>query len=120
MLAQTSLTEEKSLVGSQPWQWAAELYVITLRPEVRYCVQVGQSCQYTATIPVLPDEDKEEAAHKAAKAAKLTTIDQAYLASFERLAEERVKKAGFRLAHLLNQALDPAYKEPRRNSTQKP
>jgi hypothetical protein len=111
---QTSLTEQKSLVGSQPWEWAAESYAITLRPEVLYCVKVGQSCQYSATIPVLPDEKKDKPAYDAAK--RTQKIDQAYLASFERLAEERVKKAGYRLAHLLNQALDPAYKEP----TQKP
>jgi hypothetical protein len=108
--AQTSLTEEKSLVGSQPWQWAAESYATTLRPEVLYCVKVGASCQYTATIPALA----KNASPRTQK------IDQAYLASFERLAEERVRKAGFRLAHLLNQALDPAYKEPLQNSTQKP
>lgn len=125
--AQTSLAEEKSLVGSQPWQWAAESYAITLRPEVLYCVKVGQSCQYTATMPVLPalPETSSKRAHEAAKraheASMITkTIDQAYLKSFERLAEERAKKAGFRLAHLLNQALDPAYKEPLQDETQKP
>jgi len=108
--AQTSHTEEKSLVGSQPWEWAAESYAITLRPEVLYCVQAGSSCQYTATMPTLPSESKM----------RTQKIDQAYLKSFERLAEERVKKAGFRLAHLLNQALDPAYTVPIQNSTQKP
>jgi hypothetical protein len=108
--AQTSLTEEKSLVASQPWQWAAESYAITLRPEVLYCVKVGQSCQYTETILVLPKKGKK----------RTQKLDQAYLASFERVAEERARKAGFRLAHLLNQALDPAYKEPLQNSTQKP
>jgi hypothetical protein len=115
---ETGYAEEKSLVGSQPWEWAAESYAITLRPEVLYCVKVGQSCQYTATIPVLPDEEKDKSAYDAAK--RTQKIDQAYLASFERLAEERVKKAGFRLAHLLNQALDPAYKEPVRDPKQKP
>jgi S1/P1 Nuclease len=127
LLAETSLTEEKSLVASQPWEWAAESYAITLRPEVLYCEQVGQSCQYTATMPVLPALPKtsskaaREAAKRAHEAAMITkTIDQAYLKSFERVAEERAKKAGFRLAHLLNQALDPAYKEPLQNSTQKP
>ena len=57
-----------------------------------YCVQVGPSCQYTATMPTLPNESKM----------RTQKIDQAYLKNFERLAEERVKKAGFRLAHLLN------------------
>jgi hypothetical protein len=51
---------------------------------------------------------------------RLQNLDQNYLAAFERLAEERVKKAGFRLAHLLNLALDSGYTEPIQNSMQKP
>jgi hypothetical protein len=108
--ARTSLAEEKSFVGSQPWQWAAESYEITLRPKVRYCVKVNDACQYSPTMATLP--------HAGPK--RLEKLDQAYLAAFERIAEERVRKAGFRLAHMLNAALDPAYTEPVRNSTQKP
>jgi len=108
--AQTSLTEEKSFVGSQPFEWAAESYKITLDPKVSYCVKVGNTCQYSPTLVTLPDK----------KSKRVQQIDQAYLAAFERVAEERVKKAGFRLAHELNKALDPNYTAPLQNSTQKP
>ena len=47
--AQTSLTEEKSFIGSQPFEWAAESYKITLDPKTLYCVQVGNTCQYSTT-----------------------------------------------------------------------
>ena len=106
----TSLAQEKSLVGSEPWEWAAESYKITLNPDVRYCVKVGDTCQYSATVVTLPKKDSK----------RLQQLDQAYLAKFERLAEDRVRKAGFRLAHLLNSALDPGYTAPIQNSTQKP
>jgi hypothetical protein len=68
-------------------------------------------------MPVLPKETSKRAHEAAMRTQKL---DQTYLASFERVAEERARKAGFRLAHLLNQALDPAYKEPLQDDTQKP
>jgi hypothetical protein len=56
---------------------------------------------------------KKEAKH-------LIQLDQSYLAAFERIAEDRVRRAGFRLAHEVNKALDPAYTGPIQNSTQKP
>jgi hypothetical protein len=108
--AQTSLAEEKSFVGSEPWEWAAESYQITLNPDVLYCVKVGEVCQYSPTQEMLPNNGSK----------RLQQLDQAYLATFERIAEERVKRAGFRLAHFLNLALDPKYTEPVQNSTQKP
>ena len=108
--ARTTLTEEQSFVETQPWEWAAESYKVTLNPDVRYCVMVGDVCQYSSTMVTLPPKGPK----------RLEQLDQAYLAAFERLAEERVRKAGFRLAHLLNLALDPNYTTPIQNSTQRP
>lgn len=108
--ATTTHTEEKSFVTTGPADWAAESYKITLDPNVLYCVQVGNSCQYSATMPTLPTNGPK----------RMQNLDQAYLAAFERVAEERVKKAGFRLGHLLNLALDPDYIGPIQDSTQKP
>jgi len=108
--AQTTLTQEKSFVGSQPFEWAAESYQITLDPNLLYCVKVGNTCQYSQTLVTLPDKNSK----------RVQQIDQAYLAAFERVAEERVKRAGFRLAHELNKALDPNYTVPVQNSTQRP
>ena len=107
----TTLTEEKSFIGGKPWEWAAELYKVTLDPNVRYCVKVGDLCQYSQTKVKLASSKSKR---------RLENLDQNYLAAFERLVEERVKKAGFRLAHELNKALDPNYTEPIKNSTQKP
>jgi hypothetical protein len=110
LLAKTTHTEEKAMVGGEPWEWAQESYAITISPNVRYCVMVGGTCQYSSTVVALP---KKEAKH-------LIQLDQSYLAAFERIAEDRVRRAGFRLAHEVNKALDPAYTGPIQNSTQKP
>jgi S1/P1 Nuclease len=108
--ANTTLAEEKSLVGTDPWRWANESYEITLKPEVLYCTVVGNACQYSPTMVSLPHGGQE----------RRQQLDQTYLGSFERVAEDRVKRAGFRLAHIVNLALDPAYTEPVQNSTQGP
>ncbi len=110
LLLNTTLTEEKKIAGGDPANWANESYQITLRPDVEYCVRVGEKCQYT----------EGEAEHIKNRKPKLVPIDQTYLKTFAPTAQERVRLAGFRLAHLLNQALDPDYQEPIQNSTQKP
>ena len=108
LLANTSLTKEQQMVQGEPWQWAAESYQIALDPAVRYCVRTGSSCNYSPTAATLRRNDPK----------RMEQISQDYLEEFDRLAEERVAKGGFRLAHLLNQALDPNYTGPIRNSTQ--
>lgn len=110
LLAQTSLTEQKSYLTSEPWQWAAESFQITLEPGVLYCIKTGNKCNYSATQEALGEKAKR----------RIEQIDQAYLAKYAVVAEERVKKAGFRLAHLLNLALDPNYKEPVVKTNKKP
>ncbi len=106
----TTLAQEKAMVGADPWKWADESFQITLQPQTNYCTRVGSLCQYSATVPSLPAGGQQ----------RLQSFDQAYLAAFDRVAEERVKLAGFRLAHLMNLALDPAYTGPIQNSTQGP
>ena len=108
LLANTSLTAEKQIVQGEPWQWAAESYALTLDPAVRYCVKVQNSCNYSTTSITKPAIKRFE------------QLDQTYPAQYERAAEERIRRAGFRLAHLLNQALDPTYTEPVQNSSQQP
>lgn len=108
--ANTTVTEEKSFVGAEPWKWADESYQITLRPDVLYCVEEDGKCQYSSTA-----ETYVQGAEK-----RVASIDQAYRNAFESVAQDRVRKAGFRLAHLINVALDPTYSEPVQNSTQGP
>ena len=106
--ANTSLTEERQIVAGEPWQWAAESYQITTSPDVRYCIQVGDSCNYSTTAVTLKNRAPK----------RFEQLDQAYLQQYDRLVENRIRFAGFRLAHLLNQALDPDYSGPIKNSTQ--
>ncbi len=108
LLFMTSWTEEKKLVGTDPWKWAEESYSVTVSPELLYCVMVGDTCQYETGRATLGAEEPK----------RTQVIDQAYLAAMEGVAEDRVRLAGFRLAHLLNLALDPDYTDPIRNSTQ--
>ncbi|MGO4665490.1 S1/P1 nuclease [Bosea sp. 2RAB26] len=109
--ANTSLAEEKQLVGMDPWKWADESFEITLQPAVRYCTMIAGTCRYSEVLAELPARGGKKRAE---------TFDQAYLAAFERTAMERIKAAGFRLAHLVNLALDPSYTEPVRDNLQKP
>lgn len=97
--ANTSATERKQWTQSEPWQWAAESYAITKQSSVQYCVMVGASCQYSSTVPFLAEGVAE----------KKVEIDAAYLNQFKDVAGERVRKAGIRLAHIVNSTLDPAY-----------
>jgi hypothetical protein len=108
--ANTDLAEEQAIVQGAPWQWAAESYGITLDPAARYCTRVGPTCAYSRDAAVLLRNGTK----------RMEQVDQAYLAAFERKAEDQIRKAGFRLAHLLNQALDPAYAGPLLNSGQRP
>lgn len=107
--ANTTLSDEQSLVVGDPWTWAAESFVITLQPGVGYCVQKGDECHYSDT-----SETYQEAN------LRTQVVDTPYLQKYALVAQEQVRRAGFRLADLINQALDPAYARPIANSTQRP
>lgn len=83
-----------------PWQWAAESYAITLRPETGYCTLKAGECWYDATRKVLRRNDTK----------RTIDISADYLDRFEPVVEMRLRQAGYRLAHLINQALDPGYR----------
>lgn len=100
--ANTSIAEKQQFVATAPWQWAAESYEIARRPAVQYCVMAGGSCRYSAELATLPDGGQP----------KKVRVDAAYLNAFKDVAGERVRRAGIRLAHLVNDALDPAYTKP--------
>jgi S1/P1 Nuclease len=108
LLIRTKLADEIALVSTAPWQWAAESYAITRKPEVKYCTMVNSVCQFSAT----------QAKYVEGGEARKELIGPAYLNAFKDDAEDRVRKAGFRLAHLINLALDPAYTQPIQNSGQ--
>jgi hypothetical protein len=102
ILANTTLDQRRAFIRIPMQQWAAESFEITRRPDVRYCIQVGGNCQYSETQLVFVG----------GQTPRRVLIDDAYRNAFKDVAEERVTKAGFRLAHLINQALDPQYVGP--------
>lgn len=108
LLANTSLAEEQAMVGTDPAVWADESLQITLQPAVQYCVKSGNTCDYSDTQVSLGSDDEE----------RKVSLDNNYLAQYAPIAEDRVRLAGFRLAHLINLALDPTYQGPAKDSLQ--
>jgi hypothetical protein len=108
LLANTSLTEERQIVQGEPWQWANESYQIARDPRVHYCVLVAASCNYSSSVVKLSTHMPK----------RMEQLDQAYLQTFDRTVEDRIRYAGFRLADLLNKALDPGYSGPVRDGPQ--
>lgn len=91
--------ERAQWLGAAPWQWSQESYQITISPGVGYCVIVQATCQY-------------DMARKAFSGSNPRTvqIDAQYQAMAMPIIRQRITEAGIRLAHLINLALDPAYR----------
>ena len=70
---------------SDPVDWANELFAIAERPQTKYCIQQGASCE-------LPSPAKVK-------------IDAAYVEANTPIVREQLQKAGVRLAHMLDAAL---------------
>lgn len=108
--ANTTRPQEITLVGGEPWRWAAEAYEMSREPAVLYCMQKDGLRRYSDTAEV-PE----------GRAPRTTQeVTQDYLVRFAPVAERRPKLAGFRPVHILNSALGPGYAEPVQNSTQEP
>jgi hypothetical protein len=100
LLCDTNVDAEKDIMAtSEPSQWAGESYQITLKPEVRYRAMVNGVCQYDADQIELTSEEGRIFAKS----------NSVYLEEFEGMAEDHLRFTGFRLAHIVNQALDPSY-----------
>jgi hypothetical protein len=82
-------------VASGPADWANESFAVTIAPATGYCVAAGGACQYEAGNVELDQGEPE----------KRVTIDAAYVATSAPTIRDRVKRAGVRLAHLLDEAL---------------
>lgn len=93
-------TERAEWLSSAPWQWSAESYVVTLKPEVGYCVLAQGACRYSATQLTWAQGQPRNSVQ----------IDGAYVDWAIPIVQRRITQAGIRLAHRLNLALDPAYR----------
>jgi hypothetical protein len=108
LMANTSAAEERSMIQGSLVDWANESYAITRDPLVKYCELKSGVCRYSTDLEVLPDKGTP----------RTQELTQAYLVRYQGVAEDRVRLAGFRLAHLLNDALDPNYDGPSPNGDQ--
>jgi S1/P1 Nuclease len=86
-------------LGAAPWQWSKESYEIAIAPGVGYCVMVQATCQYDAARPAFSGSNP-----------RTVVIDAQYQSMAMPIVRQRIIQAGIRLAHLINLALDPAYR----------
>jgi hypothetical protein len=100
-VAQT-LESEITDVNRSEWdasssrQWANESLFITLLPDTEYCIERNGVCRYSEENEKFSGNDADM---------RSVQVTQAYLAQQSPIVRNRLKQAGVRLAHLLNQAL---------------
>jgi hypothetical protein len=99
--AQAGRSERRAWLRSEPWQWAAESYALTIDQRMGYCVRIGGSCQYAADRPGWATGQPKRS----------QVVDAAYVDWAMPVIQRRLTQAGIRLAHQLNLALDPAYRQ---------
>jgi hypothetical protein len=75
--------------------WANESFQVTRRPSVGYCVRVGTKCVY----------QKGNETYSVGEEEKVVLVNLAYLEQHVPFVRDRLKKAGIRLANLLNTTL---------------
>lgn len=102
LLAAVTPEQRAVWIRSEPWQWAAESYAVTLRPDVEYCTLKNGECWYEA-------QRREYAEPQPMRKVQAT---DAYLTLHAPIIQQRVTQASVRLAHVLNVAFDPAYVPP--------
>jgi hypothetical protein len=80
-----------------PADWANESFAIATAPATSYCIETADLCAYEAGNIALDAGEPQ----------KTVTIDAAYIAVSTPMIRDRLKRAGVRLAHVLDQALGP-------------
>lgn len=95
LVGEVTQEQKEQWNASDPAEWANESFRITTDPATRYCVREGGACSYDEGNEVL-DQDEE---HKA------ITVDTAYIETNGPVVRDRLRRAGVRLAHALDQSL---------------
>jgi len=75
--------------------WANESFQVTRRKSVQYCVRVGSKCVYQQGNETFSEGEDE----------KVVIVNIAYLEQHVPFVRDRLKRAGVRLADLLNRTL---------------
>jgi hypothetical protein len=99
LVGKISESERQKWIEASPAEWANESYQMARDPAALYCVKRSGSCwlsQETRSAGERGDEITIE-------------LDAAYVERWGKAVEIRLQKAGVRLAHYINQALDPDY-----------
>jgi hypothetical protein len=102
--ASITVGQRRNWVRSAPSRWAGESYRVTRSPRTGYCVRKSGACWYSAAKPEFAKGDPE----------RTVTVDNAYLDRARPIVEDRLRRAGIRLADALNRSFDPAYRGFRR------
>lgn len=87
------------------WQWAQEGYDLTLTTTTplptmtdnQYCYRREGSCSYSATEPKFAGQERT------------VQIDDTYIRINAAIVERRLRQAGYRLAWIMNNTLDPGW-----------
>ena len=84
-------------VQSTPVDWANESFAISIADPTDYCDLAGATCEYEpGNVQFDPGEQERK-----------VTIDATYIAMSTPIIRDRLKRAGVRLAHLLDEAMEP-------------
>jgi hypothetical protein len=97
---QVSDVDRAAWLSSQPWQWSAESYMVTVSPQTGYCIMGMGGCRYSLTRLAW-----EEGVQR-----RSMIIDETYMDGSMPIIQRRITQAGIRLAHIVNLALDPHYR----------
>jgi hypothetical protein len=84
-------------VASSPIDWANESFTVAIAAETNYCTASASACEYTPGNETFDPGEQE----------RQVTIDAAYVARSTPIIRDRLKRAGVRLAHLLDRTLAP-------------
>jgi hypothetical protein len=95
LLAEITEEQKEQWNASGPAEWANESFRITTDPASSYCFKEDGHCAYEEGNEVL-DQDEEH---------KVVSIDAAYVEANGPVIRDRLKRAGTRLAHLLDRSL---------------
>ena len=95
LLGEITPAQKETWSVTAPLEWANESFAITTAAATQYCVHEQGACFYQQGNETLePDEPPKQ-----------VLLDPAYIEANSPIIQEQMKKAGVRLAHVLDQAL---------------
>jgi S1/P1 Nuclease len=95
LAAEITDADRQAWVATAPIDWANEAFAIAIAPGTGYCVEAGGVCEY----------QPGNVAFAMGESEKTVVIDAVYVAAAAPSIRDRLKRAGVRLAQLLDQAL---------------